>query len=468
MFPGMFPGMARQLFVRRTHLAFPPEAVFRWHARPGAFERLTPPWAAETVLQRTGGIEDGGRVVLSVPIGPFRHRWIAEHRDYQDGRSFRDFQIDGPFSYWDHVHLIEPDGAGGCFLEDRIEYVLPWGPLGRWLLDSLIHSRLDRTFAYRHRIMTQDLTAHAQTTRTAMRVIVSGSSGLVGSALVPFLTTGGHQVERLVRSRPKPDEPSILWDPNAGQLDAASLEDRDAVVHLAGENIASGRWTADKKARIRDSRVKGTRLLCETLAKLARPPRVLVNASAVGFYGSRGDEVLTEDSSPGTGFLADVCKEWEQATAAAQQKGIRVVLLRFGVVFSPSGGALKPMLLPFRMGVGGRIGDGRQFISWIALDDVIGVIHHGLTAESLQGPVNAVSPNPVTNLELTKTLGRVLSRPTIVPMPAFAARLAFGEMADELLLSSQRAQPARLQQGGYSFRFPDLDGALRHMLGKQL
>jgi len=294
-----------------------------------------------------------------------------------------------------------------------------------------------------------------------VRILVSGSSGLVGSALVPFLTTSGHSVTRLVRSAPGKEEGR--WDPAAGTIDAAALEGHDAVVHLAGENIAE-RWTPERKARIKDSRVKGTRLLAETLGRLAQPPKVLVAASAIGYYGDRGDALLREDSTSGSGFLAEVAREWEAATAAAATKGIRVVNLRIGVVLSPRGGALAKMLLPFKLGLGGVVGSGKQHWSWIALDDLLGIILFALNTDTLKGPVNAVSPKPVTNYEFTKTLGRVLKRPTIFPMPASAARFAFGEMADELLLSSTRVDPTKLVAAGYQFRFPELEGALRQVL----
>ncbi len=299
-----------------------------------------------------------------------------------------------------------------------------------------------------------------------MNLLVTGSSGLVGSALVSFLEAAGHRLTRLVRSQPRPVPPrrdEVFWDPDAGRLDSSALEGLDAVVHLAGENIA-GRWTARKKARIRESRINGTCLLAESLAGLTHPPAVLVAASAMGYYGDRGDTVLIEESSPGEGFLAGVCRDWEAAAKPAAQKGIRVVHLRIGLVLSRAGGALARMLPPFKLCLGGRIGNGRQYMSWIAIDDLVQVIAHALTAQVLAGPVNAVAPNPVTNLEFTRTLGRVLHRPTIFPMPAFAARLAFGEMGQELLLASQRVEPARLIASGYSFRFPVLGGALGHVL----
>jgi hypothetical protein len=299
-----------------------------------------------------------------------------------------------------------------------------------------------------------------------MKLLVTGASGLIGSALVPFLTTDGHRVTRLVRSQPRSGAVEVQWDPEAGVRDLASLEGLDAVVHLAGENIAAGRWTVEKKARIRDSRVKGTKTLCEALAQLSQPPKVLVSASAIGYYGDRGAELLWENSALGTGFLAEVCQAWEEATRPAMEKGIRVVLLRIGVVLSPAGGALAKMLLPFKLGLGGIIGSGKQYMSWIALDDVVGTIDHVLITDTLQGPVNAVAPHPVTNSEFTKTLRRVLRRPTLFPMPAFAARLAFGEMADELLLASTRVEPKRLIATEYRFRYPELEDALRHLLGR--
>lgn len=297
-----------------------------------------------------------------------------------------------------------------------------------------------------------------------MRVLVTGSSGLIGSALVPFLARGKHEVIRLLRQPPPAGSGDLQWDPAAGHLNPADLEGLGGVVNLAGESIL-GRWTAAKKARLRASRVDSTRLLVETLARLQQPPKALVCASAIGYYGDRGDEVLREESPPGSSFLAGLARDWEAAAQAAAPR-IRVVSLRIGVVLSRAGGALAQMLAPFKLGLGGRIGSGKQYLSWVSIDDLVGIIQHALTADSLRGPVNAVAPQAVTNLEFTKTLGRVLGRPTVFPMPAFAVRLAFGEMADELLLASARVEPARLQASGYPFHTPQLEAALRHLLGK--
>jgi len=291
-----------------------------------------------------------------------------------------------------------------------------------------------------------------------MKIAVTGSTGLVGSALIPLLESAGHEVVRLRRP--------AQWDPEKGVADPSAFGGVDAVVHLAGENIAGGRWTAARKERILNSRVKGTKLIAETLGNLPKPPQVLVSASAIGYYGDRGSELLREQSSPGTGFLPDVCRQWEAATDAATRKGIRVVHLRTGIVLSGKGGALGKMLLPFKLGVGGKIGSGEQYWSWISIDDHCAAILHCIQASSLHGPVNSVSPSPVTNLEFTKALGRVLGRPVIFPLPAFAARLVLGEMSDPLLLASARIEPSKLMASRFIFRHKDPEPALRYVLSK--
>jgi hypothetical protein len=297
-----------------------------------------------------------------------------------------------------------------------------------------------------------------------VKVLVSGASGLIGRVLVRSLRSQGHQVRCLRRGRADGDD--LAWDPEAGALDPGALEGLDAVVHLAGEHIAGGRWTRTRKARILSSRVQGTRLLSEKLAGLSHPPQVLVCASAVGYYGDRGAEELSEDSPPGRGFLAEVCRAWEGAADPARAAGIRAVHLRFGMVLSAQGGALPRMLPPFRLGLGGRLGSGVQWMSWIHLEDAVAAIGHVLERENLGGPFNAVSPSPCANAEFTRTLGRVLRRPALIPVPAWALRLALGEMARELLLSSARALPSRLLESGFRFEHPELEAALRHLLGR--
>lgn len=297
-----------------------------------------------------------------------------------------------------------------------------------------------------------------------MTVVVSGSSGLIGSAVIPALKAAGHRVSRLVRSKTAAGEGAIYWNPAAGELNTAALEGTDAVIHLSGESIAQ-RWNAETKARIVSSRVSSTRLLAESLGRLKRPPEVFISASAVGYYGDRGEELLHEDSVPGSGFLAECCHAWETAAQLGEQYGMRTVRLRFGVLLSTAGGALPRMLPPFRFGVGGKVGSGKQYMSWIAIDDAVGAILHAVHNTDLRGAVNAVGPNPVTNEEFTKTLGKVLHRPAVLPLPAFVVRLAFGEMGEELLLSSTRVQPAKLRSSGYVFRYPTLEPCLRALLG---
>lgn len=294
-----------------------------------------------------------------------------------------------------------------------------------------------------------------------LRVAVTGSSGMIGTALVEELERDGHQVHRVVRSTPRPGE--IGWSPAQGRIDAEGFEGMDAVVHLAGEEVGE-RWSEEKKRRIRDSRVQGTRLLAGALASRSAPPRVLVSASGVGYYGDRGDQRLDEESAPGDDFLARVVQEWEAATEPAARAGIRVARPRLGVVLSERGGALRKMLLPFRLGIGGRVGSGRQWLSWISLADAVGVIRFAIDTPALQGSFNAVAPEEATNAQFTRTLGEVLGRPTPFPVPAPVLRLLFGEMAEATLLVSQRAVPDRLLAAGYRFRYPDLRDALRAAL----
>lgn len=451
---------------RTSRLPFPAESVFAWHERPGAFERLTPPWERAEVLERSGGLGDGARTVVRVRA-PFSMRWVARHREYAPGRRFVDEQVQGPFAQWVHVHRFEPDGPDGCIMTDRIEYVPPLGWAGAAADPVLIRPRLLRMLAYRHELLRGDLEAHARYAGLPrMRIAISGATGLLGRELGPFLTTGGHEVVRLSRTRSGNGD--IHWDYERGHIDRDRLEGLDAVVHLAGENVGA-RWTAERRNRIRESRAIGTRFLTETLARLRRRPKVLVSASGIGIFGNRGEEVLT-DASPVTGgpadFLSEVGREWEAATRPATDAGIRVVMPRFGVVLTPAGGALARLLPAFRLGLGGPIGHGRQWMSWIGVDDVVGIVLHALASEELAGPVNTVAPNPVPNREFAATLGHVLGRPAILPVPAPALRLVFGEMAKETILTSARALPTRLLEAGYVFRHPQLEGALRFLLGR--
>ena len=455
-----------RLTYRGTIPDHPPEEVFSWHERPGALERLTPPWANVDVEHKDPGVRDGATVVLRVHQGPASFRWELRHRDYQSNRQFRDEQVSGPLKSWLHTHRFEPRPEGGTALEDVIELEAPLGlPVG----PTWVKGELDRLFTFRYRRLATDMARHgAHAGKPRLTVAITGASGLVGSALCHFLTTGGHRVIRLVRTREGLKEGEAYWNPHTGDVDRDALAQADAVVHLAGASIAGGRWTDERKKVLLESRVKGTDLIARTLAGLGGSgPRVLVSASAVGYYGNRNDERLDEKSAPGGGFLAEVVKQWEAATAPAGRAGVRVVRLRTGVVISPAGGALGQMLLPFKMGVGGRLGSGRQYFSWVDLDDLVGIILHALYTPGLEGAVNATAPNPVTNASFTDALGRTLGRPTVLPVPALAVKAAFGQLGEEALLWGQRVLPTKLEGSGFHFFYEGVEESLRFQLGRQ-
>ncbi|TVP77589.1 MAG: TIGR01777 family protein [Gemmatimonadales bacterium] len=454
------------VFRHSVQLPHPVDTVFRWHGRPGAFQRLSPPWEDVEVLESSGGLEEGSRVVLSMKQGPARLRWEVEHVEYREGELFVDEQVKGPFRSWRHEHRFHAVDDTSSVLEDVVEWEAPMGGLGEAFGGAYIEKTLRRLFEFRGRRLREDLERAGQWGAEAAggvrTVAITGSSGLIGTELRHFLTTLGHRVLRVTRD----GRGDVRWDPAAGEIDSGALEGVDAVVHLAGEPIVGVRWTEAKKEAILRSRREGTRTLATALARLERKPKVLVSGSAVGWYGSRGDEPLGEADSPGEGFLADVTREWEKATSPARASGIRVVHLRTGIVLSPRGGVLGSVLLPFRLGVGGRLGSGKQYMPWIDLDDEVGLILHALTRGDVRGAMNATAPNPLPNAAFTDVLGRVLGRPTLLPVPALAIRSLLGQMGEELLLAGQRALPRVATETGYSFLRPDLEDSLRFQLGR--
>ncbi|OBJ32505.1 TIGR01777 family oxidoreductase [Mycolicibacter heraklionensis] len=444
--------------VYSSEIEAPRDEVFAWHARPGAFTRLSPPWQAMRLRREAESLRDG-TAELALPGGL---RWVAEHQasGYDPPRQFADeLGSRGLASLparlvmkWQHIHEFDELGDGRTLMTDRVDTTVP-GALLRPM------------FVYRHRQLADDLAAHQRAKAHGLQpltVAVSGASGLVGSALTAFLSTGGHRVIRLVRrTAGNPDERQ--WNPDDPDRDL--LAGVDAVVHLAGASIA-GRFTAEHRRVIRDSRIGPTRKLAELVAETG--PTALICASAVGYYGyDRGDDVLTEDSQRGDGYLAEVVADWEDALAPAEQSGARVVRVRTGIVQSPRGGTLRLMRPLFAAGLGGRLGSGRQWLSWIGIDDLIDVYHRALWDTGLSGPVNAVAPQPVRNSDYTKALGRVLRRPTILPVPGLGPRLLLGAQgARELACASQRVLPARLGEAGHRFRAPELEPLLRHLLGR--
>jgi uncharacterized protein (TIGR01777 family) len=451
------------IFTLRSTLPVSADALAAWHERPGALRRLLPPWQPVSLVSASGGVRDGARVDLALGPRAFGLRWRAVHSGYLAGREFADEQVSGPFRRWRHVHRFVPADPGASELVDEIEWELPGGSLGA-LAESPVEASLARMFAWRHARTRADLERHAAFgARPRLRIALSGASGHVGTQLAAFLSCGGHEVLRFVRRAPGTGE--LRWDPARGELDAGALEGVDAVVHLSGEPIA-GRWTPERRHAIRESRVASTRLVAETLARAARGPRALICASAIGFYGNRGDEVLDESSAAGAGFLADVCREWEAAAAPARSAGIRVAHARLGVVLGAGGGVLARLRAPFAFGLGGKLGDGRQWLSWIGLDDAIGALHHLVWTESAAGPINLTAPEPVTNAEFTRALARVLRRPALLPVPAGLVRAALGEMGQALLLDGARVLPRALEASGFRFRTPTLEAALRDELGR--
>ncbi len=442
-------------YVKKTRLPASSKDVFQWHQRPGAFGRLTPPLAPVTIIEKTGSIKDGDRLKLQIVQGGIPITAVYEHFDYIENRQFCDRQLKGPFKMWEHKHRFAAIDDQASEMIDEVTFALPWY-LG--FMAKNIVQKLEDLFDYRHTQLMKDMKAHKGV--AAMKIAIAGSSGLIGTALKDFLTTGGHDVIPLVRD----NQDGIHWDPKNKQIDAAKLEGFDAVVNLSGENIVSSRWTDKQKRKIRSSRVESTRFLAETIKKLSSPPKVLINASAIGYYGHVEKGKVTESYLSGEGFLASVCEEWEAATECLMGEQIRIVNPRIGVALSPKGGALAKMLTPFKLGLGGVIGSGDQFMSWIDIEDLIRAFYFCLLTDSIHGPVNLTAPNPVTNKTFTKTLGRILKRPTIFPMPALIARLAFGEMADEMLLRGAPVVPEKLLSAGFRFEYQTLEDSLKHLL----
>ena len=463
-------------YTSRVSVPVPAADLFRWHERPGAFERLTPPWQPVS-LEKHEGIRDGDEAVIRLGVGPLGIDWRARHQGYDDGClggdgpcQFEDVQTSGPFAAWHHRHRMLPDGDRST-LEDDVSFTLPLAPVSR-IGAPVARRQLERTFAYRHRVTHQDLTRHSSAPDDRLTVAITGASGTIGSALAAFLTTGGHRVVRLVRQRAEvgvvnAQDRAVFWDVEAGEVDAVALAEAapDAVVHLAGEPVTSLDGTAAARRRIWESRTKGTQLLSRALAALPRRPRVLVSASASGYYGDRGDAEVAEGDAPGDDFLAEVTRAWEASTAEAEAAGIRVVHARIGLVATPAGGLLKTLAPITALGLGGWAGDGRPWWPWVALDDVVYAVHHAIQTEALAGPVNVCSPEPATMKTFVQTLASVQNRPAVLRVPTAVAELG-GELARSLALKSTRMAPRALLDSGYRFAAPDLRVALGHVLGR--
>lgn len=476
-------------FVAESTMPAPRAMLASWHFAHGALQRLLPPWQSVAV-ESAEPLAEGSRTVLRLSAGPLRARWIAVHEEVRPGHAFVDRAERSPFARWRHEHLfLDRTDPSQSQLVDRIRYALPWPariPPISLLAAPMARAQLQRMFAFRHERTARDLRRHMEHRARAgdrpLTVAVTGATGLVGSALCAFLETGGHRVIRLVRGRGPAGDPAsqhagaargthgsatrdVPWNP-AGGWDASPLSGIDAVVHLAGENIAAGRWSAARKAAILRSREEGTRNLARALAALPNPPQVLVSASGVGYYGHSDAPSIDEGGPAGEGFLAEVAQRWEQATEPAEERGIRVVRLRIGVVVTARGGVVGTLRTPFNFGAGGPVGSGRQGMSWISLDDLLGAILHVIGTPSLSGPINAVAPYPVTQREFAKAMGRAMRRPALAPLPAFVVTLMFGEMGRELLLSGQFAVPSALIASGFRFDSPRIGQAMAFEFGR--
>ncbi|HVM32835.1 MAG TPA: TIGR01777 family oxidoreductase, partial [bacterium] len=377
---------------------------------------------------------------------------------------FRDEQVWGPFPHWVHTHDFLAGSPVESRMRDHVDYEAPLGMNGG-ILGDLIHERLDRLFCFRHARLQNDFKRLAALPLPPHKILISGASGFVGTPLSDFLGNAGHEVWALVRRPARPEKREIAWDYAKGIIDEKALEGFDAVIHLAGESIASGRWNLQRKFAIRHSRLDGTRFLAKALAGLAKPPKAFLAASAIGFYGNRDGEELTEESDQGYGFLPEICADWESAADPLRALGVRVAHLRTGIALNGGGGALGAMLRPFELGLGGQVGSGRQWMSWIALEDLIGAYYFLLCREDLSGVFNATAPHPATNRDFTQTLGKVLDRSTVLPLPAFAVKALLGEMGESLLLEGQKVMPRRLEQAGFEFFYPQLEPALRFETG---
>ena len=445
-------------FIWKGALTFPVKEVFEWHTRPGAFDRLSPPWRNVRVVRSSGSIAQGAEVLLKLSVvGSLGPLWLLRHGEYKPPELFTDEQVSGPFKAWSHRHTFISNSETISSLVDEVRYELPLiaRPCG-----PLVRAELERLFRFRHAVLASDLFLHSRwRERPRKRILIAGASGFIGSALASFLSTAGHTVTRLVR-RPPQSQDERMWNPAAGELSPGALDGVDVVIHLGGESIASGRWTTQKKAHMVSSRVESTKLLSSVISSLRVKPSLFIVASGVGVYGDTGHSAPDESASAGSGFLGDLAVRWEEAAHGASSHGVRVVSLRIGTVLNAKGGALKKMLPAFRAGIGGPLGSGAQRMSWISLQDLLGLVEHTIFTDSLVGPVNAVAPQVVTNREFARALGAAVHRPACLPMPAALVRLLFGELADAALLANSAAYPRKALESGYAFLFPEIGPAL--------
>lgn len=455
-------------YARTSVMPVRPESLQAYQTAAGAAERLCAPWEPCQIIDQADIGAANGHLTVDYAGTRIESRFTPVEEGYDETHA------KGPFASWSHQHRFLKDRRTGarfnpniCLLQDNIEYELPTGLLARAATAKAIVKDLDRTFIHRHARTRLDLIRQQVfAERPRMRVVVSGASGLIGRQLCAFLSTAGHRVDALVRRDPKPRAGGveIRWDPQAGTIDAGALEGADAIIHLAGSTLNQS-WSRRTKEEIRSSRIESTKLLTRTISALGIKPKTFISASAIGYYGDRGVEPLTEDSSPGEGFLADLCVEWERAAYDVETHGVRLVLPRIGIVLSPQGGALQELESKFRVGLGGRLGDGFQYWPWIGLDDTVGALHFALMHEHLNGPINLAAPGALRQFEFAECLARVLRVPRLGNVPEWLIKTTFGEMGKEVLLRGTNVIPEALEDSGFTFLTPGLEQCLRWEMG---
>jgi uncharacterized protein len=448
-----------QLFAQHS-LKMAAREVFNWFFLPGSLERVAFPSKKVKLLSKEGNPEEEGfRYTFLIRIHFLWKRWILQRKTDLTSNKLVEEQLKGPFLKWRRTTAIKALTPTSCELLEEISYTLPFSFCKKKVKRELTH-----WCGWKSRLIEQDLLCYERYPKRSLRILVSGTSGLVGKSLVPFLQNAGHSVVCLVRRQGDLSEDVICWNPLTGDIDKEQFEGFDAVIHLAGDNVASGMWTKQKKERIFLSRCRDTWLLSHVLVRLYQPPKLVICASAVGYYGNRADELLTESSAKGQGFFSEVCARWEAATQVIENRGSRVVHTRFGPILAASGGVLGALLPLVRWNLGAVLGKGEQFMSWIAVDDVIGALYHVLNREEITGAVNVVAPHPVTQREFIRAVAQKMHRKVFVRIPERVLKISLKTMAEELLLSSQNVKPERLLQTGYAFRYPGLKEALDHLL----
>lgn len=459
------------IFTHQAQFNASTEEIWNWYNSSGAFRRIMPEWEGIRPLN-AGRLVDGDETIFKVKIGPFRKKWIARHHSVVPGESFADTMAKGPFGAWHHYHNFQTESDGVATIFDKVEYRLPLHIFTGWSAGFTVLPRMRQMFEFRSTRVANDL-QQIQDTRdlSRKRVLVSGSTGMIGLQLCAFLEAAGHDVHRLLRPTTKlPSDVDstkvVRWNDLTGEILEGDFNGFDAVIHLAGAGIGDKRWSKKRKKLIRDSRIIPTRNLAQILSGLKQPPKTLLCASAIGYYGDRGSEVVDENSECGNDFLSEICIDWEDASTHAKEAGINVVNLRGGIVVTPLGGALAKLLLPAKMGAGGPVGGGKQIQSWISLDDYIYATHHLMMKEDSDGAYNMTAPNSVSQKQFAKTLGRVLRRPAFMPLPGFMIKLMFGEMGQKLILQGQDVRPSRLLESGFEFTHTELESCLRSCLGK--